>query len=311
MRSVLDLNDLRVFERVASLRSFSAAARELGLPKSTVSRSVARLEAALGAPLFRRTTREVALTSAGEGLERRCADILGRVEEAVDYVGSVAGEPRGTLSVATGIGFGVRMLAELLPEFLLRYPSVRVSLDLTTKPVEFLAGGVDVLIRMGPLEDSSLVAVRLGSISRHLCASPAYLARRGAPASVEELGAHDAVEMPSFDGRPRAWRLSRGGETAEVEVRARVVVNDALTIHRLVLNGAGIGVVSGYLCAPDVAAGRLVKVLPEWTSPPVEVSALFPSRRELSPTVRAFVDFMKEANVPGRLWQDDPLKTGA
>lgn len=307
---MLDLNDLRVFDRVAALRSFSAASRALGLPKSSVSRGVARLEAELGTRLLQRTTREVVLTETGILLQERCADILARVGETVDYVGSLRAAPRGALKVSAGIGFGLNILSELLPQFLERYADVDISLELTSRSVDLVAESVDVAIRLGPMPDSGLVARRLGAMRRYLCVAPAYLQRRGTPHALEDLRGHDIVEMPSSDGRPRAWTF-RGdtGEMVKVEVHPRLAVNEALTIHRLVLNGAGIGILSGYLCTPGIRDGRLVHLFPEWSLPPVEVNVLFPSNRELSPVVRAFVNFLKETSMPGQAWQDDSMAT--
>jgi DNA-binding transcriptional LysR family regulator len=161
---VLDLDDLRIFEKVAAVRGFAAAARALGLPKSTVSRSVARLEEELGARLFHRTTREVALTPAGEALKERCSGALAKLEQAVKGVRSSASPPRGLLRVSAAIGFGVNVLADEIPAFLSRYPDVTLSLDLTTRVVDLLAEGVDVAIRLGPMPDSGLISARLGSM---------------------------------------------------------------------------------------------------------------------------------------------------
>lgn len=302
----MDLNDLRRFERVGSLLSFSAAARALGVPKSSVSRGVSRLEGALGLRLCQRTTREVVLTEAGVALLRRCVEIMGRVEEAVDYIGGVAAAPRGSLRISAGIGFGLNVLSEQLPRFLTLYPDISVSLDLSSRLSELVADRIDVAIRMGPMPDSSVVAVRLGSMNRYLCAAPAYLARRGTPLTLKDLETFDTVEMPAPSGRPRRWTFRRDGATAAVEVHPRLEVNDALTIHRAIVNGGGVGVCSGYLCGSDLAAGRLVRLFPEWTLDPLEVSLVFPSRRDLSPAVRAFVDFMKTASRPGELWQAEP-----
>ena len=305
--AVLDLNDLRVFERVGSLRSFAGAARALSQPRSNVSRSIARLEAALGTRLIHRTTREVELTAAGESLMTRCAVALGELGDALDYVGSLATEAHGELRLSVGIGFGINVLAEQLPAFLQRYPQVDVLLDLTSRLGELVSEHIDVAIRLGPLPDSSMVSVRLGEMRRVLCASPAYLERRGIPRTPEDLAAHDVIEMPGADGRSRTWSFVRDGKTTEVGVEPRASVNDALTINRLILNGAGLGIISCYLCAPEIHAGRLVHLLPEWTTPAVGVTLLFPSKRELAPAVRAFVDFIKEANPPGLHWQNNEL----
>ena len=302
---MLNLNDLRVFEKVAALKSFSAAARALELPKSSISRAVTRLEKELGARLFQRTTREVTLTDTGTALQERCIDILYRVGETLDYVGGLRATPRGRLNVTAGIGFGVNVLSELLPRFIERYPEVNVCVDLTSQAVDLVAEGVDLAIRMGPMPPSQAVAKRLGSIRRYLCAAPSYLGKHGSPRSVADLGKHDAIEMPAINGRPRIWTFSNSKHrTAKIEPRPRIIVNDPLTIHRLVANGAGIGCVSGYLCTPDFKTGRLIHLLSEWTLPSVEVSVVFPSHRELAPAVRAFVDFIKNASQPGVSWQD-------
>jgi DNA-binding transcriptional LysR family regulator len=185
----------------------------------------------------------------------------------------------------------------------MRYPEVDVSLDLTSRSIDLIGASIDVAIRMGPLPDSQLVATRLGAIQRYLCAAPSYLARRGQPVALAELGKHDTLEMPGPNGRPRTWTfVGPNAERANVDLVPRVSVNDVLTIHKLVVNGAGIGCLSDYLCATDLEAGRLVRLFPEWRAPAIDVTVVFPSNRELSPTVRAFVDFIKTASASRKLW---------
>ena len=304
---MLDLNDLQVFERVAALHGFTEAARALGLPKSNISRSVARLEGALGVRLFHRSTRVVTLTSAGIALRDRARDIIERAGEAFDYVGSLSRGPRGAIKINSGIGFGLNVLGPELPTFLQRYPDVDVILDLESRSADLVGEAIDVAVRVGPLHDSSLIVVRLGAMRRYLCGGRSYVERRGTPASIHALKDHDVIEMPGSDGRPRPWVFNQDGKQSRVALHPRVTVNEALTVHRLVLSGAGIGIVSGYLCAPGLADGSLVHLLPEWNLPPIEISLVFPSRRELSPAVRAFADFMKEISRPGELWQNEPL----
>jgi len=305
---MLDLNDLRVFEGVAALRSFSAAARALELPKSTVSRSVARLETELGTRLLQRTTRDVVLTEAGALLRARCVDILASIGEAVDLVGSFASAPRGLLRVSASLGFGVHLLGSALPQFLERYPDIEVSLRLGSRSIDLLGDGIDVAIHTGPLPDSQLITSRLGSMQRYLCAAPAYLERRGTPCTIEELRDHGRIETPGDSGRPRSWVFSNEtGRTVSFEEKPRVSVNDAVTIHRLIVNGAGIGVLSGFVCEPDFRAGRLVRLLPEWKMPALEVSVLCPSGRALSQTVRAFIDFLKNSPDTEKLRRNSAL----
>ena len=299
---MIDLNDLRVFERVAALRSFSAAARALLLPKSSVSRSIARLESELGTRLLQRTTREVVLTEAGRLLTACCASILANIDEAVHLVGGFASAPQGALRISAGLGFGVHVLSAVLPQFLKRYPGIDISLRLGDRSLDLVGDGIDVAIQMGPLADSQLIASRLGTMERYLCAAPAYLEQRGTPCTIEELRAHDRIEAPGDSGRPRSWVFfNKAGETVRFEEKPRLSVNDAVTIHRLIVNGGGVGVLSAFICVPDLQQGRLVRLLPEWKMPALEVSIVFPSGRELSHTVRAFIDFLKNSPEMGKL----------
>jgi LysR family transcriptional regulator, regulator for bpeEF and oprC len=305
---VTDLNDLKVFERVAALKSFSAAGRALGIPKSTVSRCVARLETQLGVRLIQRTTHSVGLTESGLALKKRCTEILTQVSEAIDYVSSLSTAPKGALKISAGIGFGYFVLSETLPTFLERNPGVDVSLDLTSRSVDLVAEGFDVTIRMGNMPDSRLITTGLGTMQRYLCAAPSYLRRRGTPQSIKELKEHVTIEMPATSGVPRTWEFHKNGrEVEKVGVPPRLLVNDPGMIYRLVVNGAGIACISGYLSAPDIEAGRLVRLFPEWTLPAVEISVVYPSNRGLSPIVRAFVEHMKQTAAAGKLWMDDPI----
>ncbi|WP_242201549.1 LysR family transcriptional regulator [Sphingomonas hankookensis] len=302
----IDLNDLRVFERVASLGGFSAAATALALPKSSVSRAVSRLEQALGVRLLQRTTRDVSMTAAGLALRDRCGDLLSGIDNAMADVAGFAETPRGHLIISAGIGFGINVLGRELPGFVELYPDVTVALDLTSRNAELVAEKVDIAIRMGSLGDSTLVATRLGEMTQYLCATPDYLDAHGRPQAPDELRRHRVIDMPGVGGRPRSWRLTRGGVEAIVEPRSRITVNDALTICALVGRGAGIGPVSAYLCGGSLLDGKLERILPRWALPTVPVSLVFPSRRELSPVVRSFVDYMRRSVNENPNWLADP-----
>jgi LysR family transcriptional regulator for bpeEF and oprC len=287
---MIDLNDLRAFEKVAAMKSFSAAARDLGLPKSTLSRCIARLEEELDARLFQRTTREVALTPAGEALQLRCAGLLGALEDALGEVRSSTSAPRGHLRVTS---FAANLLRRELPAFLERYPGLTVAVDVSSETKDLLADA-DVAIRLGRMPDSGVVATRLRSVKRYLCASPSYIDRRGMPDSLDDLAELDTIDMPGAYGRPRCWTFTKAGETKRLEIPTRASVNDEASIKSLLVDGAGIGVVSAYCAGPALASGQLVRLFPEWSIPPVDVNIVFASKRGLSPNVRAFVDFMKE-----------------
>ncbi len=300
---MFDLNDLRVFECVRELRSFSAAARALGVAKSNVSRSVARLEREVAGRLFERSTRQVVLTPTGTTLHERCGHLLDGLQQGVGHVKQMNGTPRGTVRVGAAIGFGINVLADQLPAFLAQCPDVNVELDLTSGRSGPVNDGHDLAIRVGPLPDSGLRQVRLGRMGRYLCAAPGYLRRRGTPERVDDIDAHDTVEMPGVDGRPRRWAFEQDGATRTITPRPRVVVNEALTAFRLVLDGVGLGVASAYLCGPEFRAGRLVRLLPDWRLPALDVNLLFAAGPQVTPAVHAFVAFMRAANRPGQFWQ--------
>jgi DNA-binding transcriptional LysR family regulator len=291
---MLDLNDLRVFERVAALNSFSTAARKLALPRSTVSRNIRRLEAELGVKLLQRSTRAIALTAAGEALRERCLYILDRIDEASRYVGSLGASVGGTLRVSLEVGIDVKIFIDLLAAFLFRYPEVDLSLDMNSRTSDLIGERIDVALRLGPLPDSTFIATRIGSLDRLLCASPGYISMHGAPSRVEELAGHDLIEMTSPEGRPTTWLFRRNEEEKSIEAQARVYANEMTTVCELAVKGVGIAILCGHLCIPEIKAGHLVQLLPEWQLSPLDINLLFPSRRELSPAIRAFTDHMRE-----------------
>lgn len=289
---MIDLNHLRIFERVAAHGSFSAAARQLGLPRSNVSRAVSKLEESLKTRLMQRTTREATLTSSGKALFERASRIMEEVSEAVGYIHALTGVPSGPLRVSTGIALGINVLGDALPGFLELYPEIRLELHLESARVDLLSENIDVALRFGRLPDSSLIAQYLGTLEQTICASPTYLLRHGRPERPGDLARHRFVDMPTPDGRPRAVVLSRPEGAETVLVQPGAIVDEVLTMHRLVRGGVGIGILSSYLLKADLDDGALERVLPDWEVPGVPVSLVYPSRRELAPSVRAFADFM-------------------
>ncbi|WP_428483736.1 LysR family transcriptional regulator [Rhodopila sp.] len=285
---MFDLVDLRAFARIADLGNLSAAARALGMPKSSASRSLARLEAAAGSALIERSTRHLRLTDAGRLLQRHARRILDDVGEAENALTGLIGVPRGTLRVSVGFTFAVGPLASMLPKFFARYPEVRVALSIDNRNVDLLAEAFDVAIRIGPLRDSDLIARRLTTIALWTCASPAYLAARGTPATVQDLRAHELIARVDHQ---TIWRFQRsGGPIHKIDIVPGTVIPEPAVLRTVLIGGAGIGRLPEFYAADAVADGTLVRLLPEYQDDSVEVHALYPSHRSLSAKVRVFVD---------------------
>lgn len=300
---MIDIDDLRAFQRVAALLSFSAAGRALSVQKSAISRSIRRLEDVFRVRLFERTTREVVLTEAGRVLLERLDGVVSRIDETVELAASLSSRPAGRIKVSAGIGFGMEVLTKLLPAFCLAFPEITVSLELTNLTCDLVAEQVDVAFRMGPMMDSSLIALRLGSLGCVLCAAPSYLERCGVPKTLEELREHNLLAIPRGDNLPRRWCLLDAEGTAhEFDAPVRLSANDPKALHRMVLHGAGVTSSAKYIALPDIERGTLVRVLPGWTVPSVEVSLVMPASRERSPAVRAFVEFVRQNAVGNPRW---------
>jgi DNA-binding transcriptional LysR family regulator len=283
---------LRMFVRVARTGSFSGAARELRTPQPTASRMIAKLEQDIGASLLTRTTRAVTLTEAGADFLARIEPILGALEEA-EHAARGTGELRGVLRVASATSLAVRELVPRLPAFTARHPALRIEFALGDQRQDLIGEAVDVAIRLGFPPDPSAVARKLGVNQRLLAASPAYLARAGAPASPSELSSHALILGPpgqSADG----WTFRKDGKVVSIRVegRLRFSVAEAATAAAV----AGLGVMSsGYIgCRRELETGLLVQVLPDWEMGQTEVNAVLPAGRAAKPAARAFVEFLRE-----------------
>lgn len=290
---MLDLNLLSVFEAVARTSSFSAAARELEIPKSSASRSVARLEDVLGVQLLFRTTRQVSLTAAGTELFDRVTPLLRSMKGAVAGLPEREEVPTGTLKVTAPVDLGVVFLAELVTRYTARYPGVAVDLHLTGRVVDLVGEGFDVALRVATrLEDSSLVVRRAAPVLLQLFASPVYLARRGPPRSEAELDAHDWV---LFRGGPQQLRV--GGQRPGGGP-PRIACDDLLFARDAVRAGAGIALLPTFLAEPDVLAGQLVRVLPRLERLAGSLYVVTPAARHVPRKVAAFRDLVVETLKP-------------
>jgi DNA-binding transcriptional LysR family regulator len=307
----MDLNEIVVFAKVVETRSFTAAAAQLGLPKSTVSRKVAQLEERLGVRLLQRTTRKLSLTEIGQAYFERCQRIVSDIMVAEQMVTDMQSTPRGLLRVTAPVDLGAFALGALVTQFLTDFSDIHVELVLTDRVVDLVDEGVDLGIRFGPLAESTLIARKLTSVDMRLCASPSYLAKRGTPAHPDDLDVHDIV---CFVPIPRlaTWTL-RGpdGQSVELTPSARLVSNNLMVIRDAVAAGGGITQLPEFVCG-DCNEG-IVQVLPEWTSAPAELYAVYPSTRNSSPKLRTFVEFLaaRLATPPWRAQAASPEATAA
>lgn len=296
-----DLNDMLYFAEVVERGGFAAAGRALGVPKSRLSRRVSDLEAHLGVRLLHRTTRKLSLTDVGEAYLRHCQAMRDSAQAAADTVAQVQTEPRGTVRVTCPVTLAHSVVSELIPQFLLSHPMVRVDMQVTNRVVNLVEEGVDVALRVRTTLDASgsMVVKRLDEGTQVLVASPAQLARQGVPVTLADLGALDTLAMSAADGRTTFQLISPDGREETVQHSPRYVADDLVSLKFAALAGIGVCWLPDYLCHAELADGRLVRVLPDWSTPRSVVYAVFPSRRGLSPAVRHLLDFLGEA-VPGR-----------
>jgi DNA-binding transcriptional LysR family regulator len=291
----LDLNDLRVFVRVVDRGGFALAARELGVPTSTVSRTIVRLESTSGTRLLHRTPRNMHPTSEGRALYGSVREAIAGLERAASALEPASQKPKGLLRVTAPTEIGCTFLADVVVSFAELHPLVQVELTLTNRVVSLVGEEVDVAVRAATrLVDSSLVAKRLGHIEHALYASPAYIDRRGAPTTPADLTHHRCVV---FRGRDLAkvWRLHGNEGAIEVPVQAQMAGDDYGYVRALVLAGGGVALMPRLVCAKDEAAGRLVRVLPSFTAKGADLYVLYPSAAHVPARVTAFRDFVADA----------------
>jgi DNA-binding transcriptional LysR family regulator len=298
--SMVDLNELQYFVQLAKAQSFTRAARRMGVPKSSVSRVIGRLEARLGVRLVERTTRSMALTEAGTLYLDHCTRVIEEVENADLAMGALLATPRGRLRVAAPLPYIRFELAPLLGELLTEYPELRVSVQAFSIEHGARQAVPDITIWPGPPPDSRLLMTRLAEIRLGAYASPIYVDKMKLSDMVRvpgDLRGHDCItsECGAIGGQVDGamWKLRRGTEIKEVRVDSRVAVPDPSIVHQLAVAGVGIGMLSHLMARTDVQAGRLVRLLPEWEPEPIKLHALYPTRLSSSPKVRAFLEFLR------------------
>jgi LysR family transcriptional regulator for bpeEF and oprC len=286
----MDLARLRAYVTVVQSGSFTRAAEVLRSQKARLSRQVSELEAELGVRLLERTTRALRLTEIGREVFERALGILSAVEDTQRVAHAVHGEPHGLLRMTVPLEFGLIAAFDWVRALLLKYPQLAIEVDSSSRIVDLVHEGYDLAIRIGPLPDSRLAARRLGELHYALYASPAYLQRSGTPQTPADLAQHALIAFAP-GGKPAPLRLQRDGDAVEVvDVLPRLRVDSRYAQRDAMLAGLGIAENLCLVAEPEVAAGRLVRVMPDWSRASVPVHAVFPSHRFLTPKVRAFVE---------------------
>jgi DNA-binding transcriptional LysR family regulator len=293
MSAPMNLNLLRAFAAVHAHGSFIAAAAQLGVPRSTVSRAVAQLEEELGVALFHRTTRSVAVTAEGTALHDRVAPALAALDAAVADLPEREEEPAGTLRITATVDLGTTLLAEAVTRYLARYPRVDVDVVLSNRVLDLAREHIDLALRVAPSgrrADSALVGKRVGTVVLEVFAAPSYLARRGTPATTDDLAAHDWL---TYRGAERNL-VTDGKRGAPFAGRPRLTCDDMFFAREAARLGAGIAVLPTYLVGELVASGELVRVLPRFSSRLAQVWLVHPGRKHLPRRVTAFRDLVQE-----------------
>jgi DNA-binding transcriptional LysR family regulator len=287
---MLELSDIRAFAKIAELKSISRAATVLSIPKSTISRSLARLEAQLGVALIYRSNRRLMLTETGMTFWEHAQRVLETLADAELAIANTGKKPTGLLRIAAPVTLGQFLIAPLIADFMRDFPDIRVSFSLISHKVDMLAEDIDVLFRAGALEDSQLMARRLAVSPLLLVGTQSYIDQTCEPLHPRDLVNHTLIDIQNG---PVEWMLQSDAEPFSVRVNPRFMSNDTGAILTVLRNGAGLGWLPEYLCRNALKSGELVHVLKGWRRGEREIHALYLGHRTLLPKVRVFLDFLK------------------
>jgi DNA-binding transcriptional LysR family regulator len=298
MTSSIQPDDLAFFSTLAASGSLTAAARELGLSTAAVSKHLAQMESRAGVSLVNRTTRRMSLTPEGELYLTRARRILSEMDDLAQLLGGSQAAPKGLLRVNATLGFGRSHVAPLISAFVRRFPEVDVQLQLSVDPPPLSDDAFDVCVRFGEPPDARVIARRVASNRRLLCAAPRYLAQRRAPRSPAELAQHNCIGIRQGGDGYGLWRLTSGRGAAEqtetVRVRGNLTTNDGEIAVKWALDGHGILMRAEWDIAEYLADGRLVHVMPDYRTPGADIYAVYPQQLQMTARVKAFVDMMIE-----------------
>lgn len=282
----VDLELMGLFATVVEQGSFTRAAELLGMPKSSVSQKISRLEAQLGVRLLQRTTRKLSLTPQGELYVEHCQGLLVLARSANLAMARLRSAPAGRVRITAPEATGTLLLGKILAEFRALYPEVVLELTLSDEQEDLVGEGYDLALRAAPLKDSSLICRRIGQVARHLVAAPAYLAAHGMPQQLSELGSYACLVHSAMP----VWPLQEGGWRPQ----GACVSNSLLALREMALHDGGVALLPHHVCAGDLAAGRLQKVLPDQPIPANPFYLIYPSREHLAPALRTLMDFVAE-----------------
>lgn len=285
---------MKVFAAVVDGGSFAAAAERLDTSRAMASKQVQKLEEHLGTRLLNRTTRKLSLTETGRAFYERSTQILNDVEEAQQIAGQMARAPRGELKVTVPLSYGQHRLAPLIAEYCRQHPQVHVNISLSDRKADLIEEGLDLAIRIASvMPQSDLIARKIASARSLICAAPSYLARAGTPLVPADLSSHPCLGY-TLTGSSAEWRLEGPDGTVAVPVSGPIRADNGDMLRLAAVSGSGIIMQPHFIVAGDIAAGRLVRILPEWQSSELGVYAVYPSRKHLSAKVRTFVDFLAD-----------------
>lgn len=291
--AVDELKRIGVFTRVVETKSFSEAARQLGVAKSAVSKQIAQLEKEVGVRLLNRTTRSLSLTEAGEIYYRHSADIVSRTKIALSELREYQNQPMGTLRISCPVGFGTQHLVPVIKQVRALYPLLKIDLLLEDRVINMVEDGVDLAIRIGWLQESNLVAKKICETPVIVFASPEYLAQKGTPKVPQDLQQHDWVSLSLFSS-PLTWQFEHRGQKQSVQMHSQLKSNSVAAVLALVKSGQGISALSKFVMQDDIDSGLLQPVLTDYQLAPTGVYAVYPHREHVPPKVRIFIDFLSK-----------------
>lgn len=283
----MDLNEISIYIKVVQTGSFSEAAKQLGMPKSTVSSKISSLEKRLSTTLIQRTTRKLNITPAGDAYYKRCLSGLEEIKSAESELSALSGEPSGLLRVTAPFGLGSSILPCILSEYTRKYPKVSVEVILTDRKVDLLSENVDLAIRGGTLKDSTLIAKRIGAVYFAPFASPKYLRNNPEINHPRDLSKQKCLAFSPLG--TSEWKLVSAKGSLDIPIKAPVMINDLAVTKHMALLGDGVAYLPTYFCIDEVKSGKLVRLLPEWRSSLNPIHFVYPAQKFVTPKLSAFI----------------------